>query len=87
MCRILEVAASGFYAWIHKPLSDRSIEDERLLALIRESYAASGGIYGSPRVFGDLREAGERIGRKRVRLDARRLEQHGDHPSLILLGF
>jgi putative transposase len=66
MCRILELAASGFYAWIHKPLSDRSIEDERLLELIRESYAASGRIYGSPRVFLDLREAGERISRKRV---------------------
>jgi putative transposase len=66
MCRILEVAASGFYAWIHKPLSDRAIEDERLLELIRESYAASGRIYGSPRVFLDLREAGERVGRKRV---------------------
>jgi putative transposase len=66
MCRILEVAASGFYAWVHKPLSDREIEDERLLVLIREAYTASGGIYGSPRVFLDLREAGERIGRKRV---------------------
>ena len=66
MCRILEVAASGFYAWIHQPLSERAIEDERLLGLIRESYAASGRIYGSPRVFLDLREAGEQIGRKRV---------------------
>jgi putative transposase len=66
MCRILEVAASGFYAWIHQPLSERTIEDERLLGLIRESYAASGRIYGSPRVFLDLREAGEQIGRKRV---------------------
>ena len=66
MCRLLEVAASGFYAWVHKPLSDRAIEDERLLGVIRESYQASGGIYGSPRVFLDLREAGERIGRKRV---------------------
>ncbi len=35
MCRILEVARSGFYAWIHKPLSDRAIENERLLELIR----------------------------------------------------
>jgi len=73
MCRILQVAASGFYAWIHKPLSDRAIEDERLLELIRESYAASGGIYGSPRVFLDLLEAGEAIGRKRV---ARIMREH-----------
>ena len=73
MCRILEVAASGFYAWIHQPLSDRAIEDDRLLELIRESYAASGRIYGSPRVYLDLREAGERIGRKRV---ARIMRRH-----------
>ena len=66
MCRILGVARSGFYAWIHRPLSDRAIEDERLLELIRESYTASDGIYGSPRVFLDLREAGEQVSRKRV---------------------
>ena len=58
MCRVLQVARSGFYQWLHKPLSDRAIEDQRLLGLIRDSYTASGGIYGSPRVFGDLREAG-----------------------------
>ncbi len=74
MCQILEVAASGFYSWIHRPLSDRAIEDERLLELIRESYVASGRIYGSPRVFLDLREAGEAIGRKRV---ARIMSNHG----------
>ena len=66
MCRILEVARSGFYAWIHQPLSDRAIEDERLLELIRESYTASGRVYGSPRIFLDLREAGEQVGRKRA---------------------
>jgi putative transposase len=74
MCQILEVAASGFYAWIHRPLSDRAIEDERLLELIRASYAASGRIYGSPRIFLDLREAGEYLGRKRV---ARIMKEHG----------
>jgi putative transposase len=66
MCEILGVARSGFYAWIHTPLSLRAIEDERLLELIQESYVASGRIYGSPRVFLDLREAGETIGRHRV---------------------
>lgn len=66
MCRVLKVSRSGFYAWLHKPLSDRAIEDLRLLELIRASYAASGGAYGSPRVFLDLREAGERCGVHRV---------------------
>lgn len=66
MCRVLKVARSGFYQWLHRPLSDRAIEDQRLLALIRDSYAASGGVYGAPRVFLDLREAGERCGRHRV---------------------
>ena len=66
MCRILRVSASGFYDWLRKPISDRAIEDDRLLCLIRESYIASGGIYGSPRIFLDLRELGERISRKRV---------------------
>ena len=73
MCRVLGVARSGFYAWVQRPLSDRAIEDERLLELIRESHTASGGIYGSPRVFLDLREAGECVGRKRV---ARIMREH-----------
>ena len=66
MCRVLRVSRSGFYQWLHKPLSDRAIEDLRLLELIRASYAASGGVYGAPRVFLDLREAGERCGKHRV---------------------
>lgn len=60
------MARSGFYAWIHKPVSDRAIEDQRLLQLIRYSYQASGKIYGSPRVFLDLREVGEPCGKHRI---------------------
>lgn len=66
MCRVLRVARSGFYAWIHTPLSERAVEDNRLLTMIKSSHDASGRIYGSPRVFLDLREAGERVGKKRV---------------------
>jgi putative transposase len=73
MCRVLKVARAGFYAWTHKPQSDRAIEDRRLLTLIRASYDASGGIYGSPRVFADLREAGESCGKHRV---ARIMREH-----------
>ena len=63
---MLQVTRAGFYQWLHKPMSDRAIEDLRLLALIRASCIASGGVYRSPRVLGDLREAGETCGKYRV---------------------
>lgn len=58
MCQLLEVSRSGYYAWLAKPMSDRAREDARLLRLIRASFKASHGIYGAPRIFLDLREAG-----------------------------
>lgn len=73
MCRVLQVARSGFYRWLHKPLSDRFIENQRLLAQILASYQGSRGVYGSPRVFLDLREAGETCGLNRV---ARLMKEH-----------
>jgi putative transposase len=66
MCRVLEVTRSGYYAWLHKPISRRAQEDIRLLRLIRASFVASHGIYGAPRVFLDLREAGETCSKHRV---------------------
>jgi putative transposase len=66
LCRVLDVAPSGYYAWLKQPLSDRALEDVRLLRLIRASFAASQGIYGAPRVFLDLREAGETCSKHRV---------------------
>ena len=66
LCRVLEVAPSGYYAWLKKPLSHHASEDARLLRLIRASFVASQGIYGAPRVFLDLREAGETCSKHRV---------------------
>jgi putative transposase len=66
MCRVLGVAPSGYYEWLTQPLSNRAQEDARLLRLIRVSFVASQGIYGAPRVFLDLREAGETCSKHRV---------------------
>ena len=66
MCRVLGVAPSGYYEWIQQPISNRGQEDARLLRLIRASFIASQGIYGAPRVFLDLREAGETCSKHRV---------------------
>ena len=66
MCRLLDVAPSGYYAWLQQPVSNRAQEDARLLRLIRASFAASHGVYGAPRIFLDLREAGETCSKHRV---------------------
>jgi putative transposase len=47
MYRLLGVAPSGYYAWLQMPISERGLEDARLLRLIRASDTASQGIYGA----------------------------------------
>ncbi len=66
MCRILRVHPSGYYAWVHKPLSDRAVDDLRLFKVIKDSYEASHRVYGYRRVHLDLRETGELVGPNRV---------------------
>lgn len=73
MCRLLKVSHSGFYAWCVRPLSERAVDNQRLLGLIRTSYAASHGVYGAPRIFLDLRELGESCSKNRV---ARIMKEH-----------
>ena len=66
MCRLLGVSRSGYYAWLEGSPSQRSIDDDRLLGLIRESHEASGHTYGAPRILCDLREVGECVGKNQV---------------------
>jgi len=66
MCRLFKIHHSSFYDWLEKPQSDRAIEDQRLLKLIKKFYIASGGTYGSPWIHRDLREAGETCSVHRV---------------------
>jgi len=79
LCRVLEVAPSGYYAWLKQPLSNRAQKDARLLRLIRTSFVASQGIYGAPRVFLDLREAGETCSKHRVARLMRENRLHAFH--------
>jgi putative transposase len=66
MCRVLRVSRSGFHEWHERSPSARAIEGERLTARIRSFHLLSGRSYGSPRIWRDLREAGERVGENRV---------------------
>jgi putative transposase len=74
MCRVLGVSASGYYAWQGRAESVRHRTDADLLEQIRTFHTRSRGTYGAPRIHRDLRDAGVRVGRKRV---ARLLTQAG----------
>lgn len=74
MCDLLGVSKSGYYAWRSRPESQRARDDRTLLEAIKRVHAASGGVYGAPRIHTELKEEGFRCGRHRV---ARLMRQAG----------
>lgn len=74
MCRVLEVSASGYYAWRRRLISARRGEDQKLQQRIRTIHERSRQTYGAPRIHAELQEEGTRVGRKRV---ARLMKESG----------
>ena len=66
MCRLLNVSASGYYAWRVRPESERVQRDRQLLKKIRHIHEESKGVYGSPRVHAELMAEGVHVGRHKV---------------------
>ena len=66
MCRMLAVSRAGFYAWRRRPVAARTREDQVLAVAVAAIYAEHHGRYGSPRVRMELRDRGQRSGRKRI---------------------
>ena len=58
MCKALDVAKSGFYAWKARPAGERQQRRRQLVEQIRTAHAGSRGTYGSPRVTVELKESG-----------------------------
>lgn len=65
-CRCLKIKPGGFYAWLRRPPSARSVENARLKKKIVEIHAESDGVYGSPKVRDELFDLGFAIGKHRV---------------------
>ena len=74
MCSVLQVSASGYYAWRGRPESARARANKTLVEDIRRVHAGSRRRYGSPRVHASLRAEGKRVGCNRV---ARLMHEHG----------
>jgi putative transposase len=66
ICKTLGVSVSAYYQRASGERSLRAVEDERLLARIRELHAANYYAYGYRRMWKTLRRAGEQVPRCRV---------------------
>ncbi len=66
LCPVLDVSASGFYEWLGRQPSKRSVANDKLTGLIRQSFEARDRTYGSRRVWRDVLSWGERCGIHRV---------------------
>jgi transposase InsO family protein len=67
MCEVLKVSRNGYYAWINRPINERTAENIKLIPLVRQIHAESGGTYGTRRIAKALQALGITCGRSRAR--------------------
>jgi transposase InsO family protein len=74
LCRVIDLPRSTYYAWLAHQPSQREWDDNVLLDEIKDIHTLSRHTYGAPRILGQLRHRGHRVGRHRV---ARIMVEHG----------
>ena len=58
LCRYFGVSCSGYYFWKNKVKGLQFVRKSEICQKIRESFNRSGGTYGSPRIYEELRDSG-----------------------------
>ena len=66
MCKVVKVSRSGYYSWVRKKPSKRTVENQELLDQIRRIHEDSRQTYGSPRIAAELRSRHIQASRPRV---------------------
>ena len=67
MSQILSVSASGYYAWLDRPLSKWAREEARLEIEIKAAHKRTRQVYGPERLQHDLAEHGVQVGICRIK--------------------
>ena len=62
----MKVSRSGYYDWLDRPKSSRSLENNELTKVIREVFTKSRNIYGTRRIADQLAKRGIFISRNRI---------------------
>ena len=65
--RMLSISASGYYAWVDRPLSQRAREELRLELEIKAAHRRTRQVYGAEKLQYDLAEHGIKVGVCRIK--------------------
>jgi len=76
MCRVYDVSASGYYAYVSRPLSKRAEEDMRLELEIKASHKRTRQVCGPERLQKDLADNGVQAGIWRIKRIRKKLNIH-----------
>lgn len=66
LCKVLEIKRAGYYHWQKKSCTQRRIQEQRYLLLLRKHYELSKGRYGLLRLVKSIRKEGELVNKKRI---------------------
>jgi len=66
MCDVLHVSSSGYYAWHERPVSAREMANQELYNQIEAVYNDNHGVYGSPRIYHELKAQGIACSENRI---------------------
>jgi transposase InsO family protein len=66
MCAELNVSPSGYYAWRTRPASAREMANRELYQQIEAVYHDNRSVYGSPRIYRELKDQGVACSQNRV---------------------
>jgi transposase InsO family protein len=66
MCNELNVSHSGYYAWRERPASAREMANQELYDQIEAVYNDNHGVYGSPRIYRELKGQGIACSENRI---------------------
>lgn len=66
MAKILKVSRCGYYEFLCRKPSKRASDNEALIEEIKKAYKKGRGLYGSPRIYAELKKEGKKCSRKRV---------------------
>jgi putative transposase len=74
LCKVLEIKRAGYYQWQKRRCTQRRIERDKFLVLLRRHYQLSKGRYGLLRLVKSIRKEGTVVNKKRI---YRLMKKHG----------